>query len=195
VRRGGARRELTVGLLSLGATLAATSRTRLGRWELGWFHALNDLPDELYAPIWMVMQLGALGAVPATAGTALVLGERRLATRLMARGATAWVLAKLVKASVRRPRPAALIEDLRIRGRAQSGGGFPSGHAGVATAMAAAALLSMDGDARPLLTGLAATVAAARVYVGAHLPLDVLGGAALGLIVDGAMGLRADGSA
>ena len=113
----------------------------------------------------------------------------------MARGATAWVLAKLVKASVRRPRPAALIEDLRIRGRAQSGGGFPSGHAGVATAMAAAALLSMDGDARPLLTGLAATVAAARVYVGAHLPLDVLGGAALGLIVDGAMGLRADGSA
>ena len=99
------RRELTVGLLGLGATLAATSRTRLGRWELGWFRALNGLPDGLYAPIWLVMQLGALGAVPASAGAALALGERRLATRLVVRGATAWLLAKLVKETVRRPRP------------------------------------------------------------------------------------------
>jgi undecaprenyl-diphosphatase len=35
----------------------------------------------------------------------------------------------------------------------------------------------------------AVLVALARVYVGAHLPLDVLGGAALGLAVAGAVRL------
>ncbi|MDQ4069415.1 MAG: hypothetical protein M3203_08095 [Actinomycetota bacterium] len=30
-----------------------------------------------------------------------------------------------------------------------------------------------------------------RIYVGAHLPLDVVGGAALGLVVESALGLSA----
>jgi membrane-associated phospholipid phosphatase len=34
---------------------------------------------------------------------------------------------------------------------------------------------------RPVAWSTAATVGAARVYVGAHLPLDVVGGAALGV--------------
>jgi membrane-associated phospholipid phosphatase len=33
---------------------------------------------------------------------------------------------------------------------------------------------------------LASLVGLSRIYVGAHLPLDVAGGAALGLLVDGA---------
>jgi undecaprenyl-diphosphatase len=59
----------------------------------------------------------------------------------------------------------------------------------VATALAGAALVSADPGLGPLLVVLAATVGAARVYVGAHLPLDVVGGAALGLVVDGALRL------
>ena len=38
-------------------------------------------------------------------------------------------------------------------------------------------------------TDLALTVCLARVYVGAHLPLDVVGGAGLGLAVAGCMRL------
>jgi membrane-associated phospholipid phosphatase len=37
--------------------------------------------------------------------------------------------------------------------------------------------------------GLASVVGLSRIYVGAHLPLDVAGGAALGLLVDGARSL------
>jgi len=90
-----------------------------------------------------------------------------------------------VKRIVGRGRPATLLTDLRVRGRGPSGGGFPSGHAAVATALAASAFARSRPAARLSLTGLAAIVGVARVYVGAHLPLDVLGGAALGVTLDG----------
>jgi undecaprenyl-diphosphatase len=61
-------------------------------------------------------------------------------------------------------------------------GSFPSGHA--ATSFAAATILSFAFPRlAPLLFVLAAAVAWSRVYVGVHYPLDVLGGAVLGLLV------------
>jgi undecaprenyl-diphosphatase len=186
----GARRELAAGLALLGLAAVPTARARPPRWELDCFRAVNGLPDALFGPVWLVMQLGALGAAPATAAAALVVGDRPLARRLVVRGASAWLLAKVVKRVVRRGRPATFLADARVRGQAASGGGYPSGHAGVATALVGTALVSARRSAWPLLAGAAVTVATARVYVGAHLPLDVLGGAGLGLSVDGALRLR-----
>jgi undecaprenyl-diphosphatase len=61
-------------------------------------------------------------------------------------------------------------------------GSFPSGHS--ATAFACATVIAW---ASPRLAvpafALAALVAWSRVYVGVHWPLDVLGGAALGVLV------------
>ncbi|MPZ71257.1 MAG: phosphatase PAP2 family protein, partial [Actinobacteria bacterium] len=62
----------------------------------------------------------------------------------------------------------------------ESGLGFVSGHAAVATALATV-IAAYTGPALTITVAvLAATVALARIYVGAHLPLDVIGGAALG---------------
>lgn len=184
---GGA--EVAAGLLVVAASVLPVLRADPPPWELQAFHALNDLPDAIHRPVWVVMQLGALGAAPATAAAALALGDRRLARRLVVRGAAVWLAAKAAKRLVGRGRPAAVVVGTRLRGRSEAGDGYPSGHAGVATALAASAMSAAAPGARPLLAGLAAAVGAARVYVGAHLPLDVAGGAGLGLVVDGALGL------
>jgi undecaprenyl-diphosphatase len=67
--------------------------------------------------------------------------------------------------------------------------GFVSGHAAVATSLCVAAFPELGSTARRALVVAAVTVGIARVYIGAHLPLDVLGGIALGVAVEAAVEL------
>jgi undecaprenyl-diphosphatase len=69
--------------------------------------------------------------------------------------------------------------------------GYVSGHAGVVVTLVLAALPELPGAWRPAALLAVPLVGATRVYVGAHLPLDVVGGAALGLAVDGVVRLTA----
>jgi membrane-associated phospholipid phosphatase len=76
---------------------------------------------------------------------------------------------------LRYPEPDALV-------RVPLDGSFPSGHA--ATSFAGATILAFAFPClAPLLYVLAAAVAFSRVYVGVHYPLDILGGAVLGILV------------
>jgi undecaprenyl-diphosphatase len=65
---------------------------------------------------------------------------------------------------------------------------FPSGHAATSFACAATLAMFLPGKAAVLYV-LAALIAYSRVYVGVHYPLDVLAGAALGLLVATALRL------
>jgi membrane-associated phospholipid phosphatase len=170
----------------------AARRNGVSRWEAKTFRAVNDLPDSIYRPTWVVMQLGTLGAAPAAAGAAWLAGEGDLAVRLLAGGTGTWALSKLVKRVVRRPRPAVLLTGTRCRGRQAAGLGYLSGHAGVAVALGAAALPHLGPAGRALALSAIPIVGLSRIYVGAHLPLDVAGGAALGLAVDAAVVLVRD---
>ncbi len=181
------------GLAVLAVTLVPVRRDRIGRREQRAFRLVNGLPDRLFPPAWAVMQLGALAAAPAAAGAALLAGKRRLAVRLLTGGTASWTLAKVVKRVVRRGRPSTLLLGVRCRGHEASGLGYLSGHAAVATALAAAAFPHLDGRGRRASLALASLVGLSRIYVGAHLPLDVAGGFALGLLVDGASAARLEG--
>jgi undecaprenyl-diphosphatase len=58
-----------------------------------------------------------------------------------------------------------------------------SGHATVAFGLATVLSPVLPRNGKIAVFGLATLVAASRVYVGAHLPLDVLGGALLGTLL------------
>jgi glycosyltransferase 2 family protein len=181
--------RLGIGTAALLVTALAVRRDRVSPDEARVFCAVNGLPDALHAPAWAIMQLGTLGAAPAAAGVAWLAGEGGLAGRLLASGTATWALSKLVKQMVRRPRPAALLAGTRCRGRDAAGLGYLSGHAGVAVALGAAALPRLGPAGRALTVTVIPVVGLTRVYVGAHLPLDIAGGAALGLAVEALVSL------
>jgi undecaprenyl-diphosphatase len=61
-------------------------------------------------------------------------------------------------------------------------------------ALGAAALPHLGPAGRALTLAAMPAVGLTRVYVGAHLPLDIAGGAALGLAIDAALALAQEGA-
>lgn len=181
--------RLGAGTAAMLVTALAVRRNRVSPAEVKAFRAVNGLPDSIELPAWAIMQLGTLGAAPSAAGAAWLAGDRELASRLLFGGAGTWALAKLVKQVVRRPRPGTLVPGIRCRGRQATGLGYLSGHAGVAAALAAAAVPRLGPPGRAIALTAIPVVGLTRVYVGAHLPLDIAGGTALGVAVDAAVTL------
>jgi undecaprenyl-diphosphatase len=86
----------------------------------------------------------------------------------------------LVKLAVRRRRPR--LRRLPPLASAPSELSFPSAHA-TSSLAAATAMGRVAPGARPPLYGVAAAICLTRPYLGMHYPSDVLGGAAIGLLI------------
>jgi len=155
---------------------------RIGTQETNVFRLINDLPipDFLYPLIWFLMQLGNLGAVPLVVVAAAATRRWRLALDAAVAGGAIYVVARVIKQFVERGRPQTLLDNVHILGEPARGLGYVSGHSAVAVALATVASPYLGRRGRRIAWAGAVVVCLSRVYVGAHLPLDVLGGAALG---------------
>jgi membrane-associated phospholipid phosphatase len=149
------------------------------------FRIINDHTVLPFIVVWTIMQLGNFLAIPAVALVAAIWRRWRLAIGMLIGGVVTYYLAKEVKKIVERGRPASVLDDVHIRGTASLGRGFVSGHAAVVTLLVVLAWPYLGRRGRIAVVAVAVFVCLARVYVGAHLPLDVVGGAALGLAVAG----------
>ncbi len=147
------------------------------------FRALNDRPDALRRPNWVLMLGGTLGAVPAASAVALLAHQRRLAAHLALGGTAAYILAKMVKPYVGRARPGTLLEDVAFRDEIGGNQGWISGHAAVSSSLALIAGPTLPTPARVGAYAWSAIVGAGRMYAGAHMPLDVAGGYGLGMMI------------
>jgi undecaprenyl-diphosphatase len=173
----------------VGAMAARNGTLRDAEFRV--FDRVNAVSDRAYVPVWAAMQFGNLGGSIAVGAGVAASGHRRLGYRVALVGATTWLGSKAVKPLAGRGRPAAVVERARVLGRAQTGLGYPSGHAGVAVAMASAASPHLPPRWRPVLWSAALGVGVTRIYVGAHMPLDVVGGVLLGLGTERAIRLVA----
>jgi undecaprenyl-diphosphatase len=172
--------RLLAGMAILVACTAVVRPDHVGVLETNVFRLVNDLPTVLFPLFWVAMQAGNVLAVGVAA--VVVAATRRfwLAANLAITGVGVWLAAKMIKDLVGRGRPEELLDGVHIHGGQDGGLGFVSGHAAVAVAIATLITPYLGRRARWIFWAAAFLVCLSRMYVGAHLPLDVVGGAALG---------------
>jgi membrane-associated phospholipid phosphatase len=181
-----------VGLVLLSVSVVLARRPTISATESRVFRALNTLPNWLYKPLWLPMQLGNL-VVGTVAGLLVALIDRDLAVAIgvVLAAALKLVTERIVRhemadALAVRQRPGTSQPGAILRGDVPATGpSFPSGH--VILVAAIGSVIAPNVRAAwwwlPLL--LILLVMLGRVYVGAHNPLDVTAGLGTGLLLGG----------
>jgi undecaprenyl-diphosphatase len=173
---------VAAALALAAATASLAARQRLVPGEAAIFRFVNGLPGFLEPPMRIVMTFGTLpGAVAIAVVAGLVTKRVGPALAVLGAALAARLAAQVVKDAVDRARPLALVDHVHVREHI-GGPGYPSAHSTVAFAVAIVVSCCFPRIRWPVL-GVALVVALARMYMGVHLPLDVVGGAALGLLV------------
>jgi len=172
------------GLAVVVAASAVAAGGRVGAAERAVFEAINGLPDALRGPMWVFQLLGLLLLPLVVAAVALAYRRIRLAIALVALVPLKLLAEKaVVKELVHRERPGRTEPNAVLRDVPSAGNSFPSGHAVIAFGIAALLTPYLGRWGRVVVWTLAGLNGVARIYLGAHNPLDVVCGAAVGVVL------------
>jgi len=195
VSNGFERRRIDVVAVLAGGAVFAVCATiahngRVSGPERAVFEAINGLTSAFEQVGNLVQYLGVLAVGPLVVLVALVLRRWRLA----AAAALVTVLKLLIERGVwklvYRERPAITEPNAIVRGStATTGASFVSGHVILSTGLAWAITPYLHGRWRVVPWIVVGLIAFARIYLGAHNPLDVVGGLSLGLVAGGVANL------
>ena len=179
-------RALVVALAVLVASAVIAVRADLYGWELSLTEWAIDLPDGITSVLRVVMQAGNRLAVAAVALVYVIFDRPRRATVALVGGWGAWLLAAILKELIGRPRPLADVIGFSPE-EFVSGNGYPSSHMAVAVALAVVVITTagVPRSVSVLSVLVAAATGLARVHLAVHWPLDIVGGAAVGVLVAG----------
>jgi membrane-associated phospholipid phosphatase len=189
------RRDLIVlaaGLAVFAVCAVIVADGRVGPAERAVFHAINGLPGWLYGPMLLFQYLGVLAMPLVIAVGALAFRRWRLAAALVLVVPLKLAVERVPKLLVERERPGTSVPDAILHGVPSAGLSFVSGHAIITFAIAGLLVLVLPRRWGIVAFVLASLNAVARVYLGAHNPLDVIGGAAVGLAVAAVLDLVLD---
>lgn len=181
--------RLGIAAIAFGITTLAALSGQISGLEESVFRTFNALPDFLSPVLQFIMQAGALYFVFIAGGAALLFKHKRLALKTVFGGVLVWWLAKLAKFLVDRDRPFYLLGDITQRATNSGLLGFPSGHAAVTALLATVTSPYLPRPWRRVIWLTAWVVGLSRMYVGAHFPLDIFAGLAMGWFFGSALNL------
>jgi membrane-associated phospholipid phosphatase len=159
-------------------------------WDLSLFRLLNEVPPTVASVLTPLAHLfGPAGIIVVVVLVVGYVAARNrsvlpVAAAAVAAGA-AWALADVAKAIADRPRPYEAVADAVLRQQPAHGTSFPSSHTAVTVAVVIALVPFLPRVLAAAAIAYAVLMGWSRVYLGVHYPLDVLGGAAIGMAVGG----------
>lgn len=181
---------MALGLALVVPSAVVASTSEVPAWEQDVFRVINGLPEAI-RPLFDAMQLlGVLGLPLVVALIAALMRKWRLALALaLLPPLKLLVERQVLKALVERDRPGQTQPVAVLRDVPEAGLSFPSGHTIIALGVATLLAPYLRRPWQIVAFSIAVLVCVARIYLGAHNPLDTVAGAGAGLFLGGLLTL------